>query len=166
MFEELNQTTEQAPQKTIGLGSKPPEHIAVASGYINMGPGTIKLLVDNIQKGDILSIARVAGVQAAKQASLLIPLCHSNGLTHVRVDFEVDLDVSRLKATVATSSTGALAEMEALTGVSVALLTIYDMFKLIDKKMTVTQVQMASASHSKETASDFAVDNRFENISF
>ena len=164
MFEELNQTAEQPPQKTIGLGNKPPEHVAVASGYINMGPGTVKLLVDNIQKGDILSIARVAGVQAAKQASLLIPLCHSNGLSHVRADFEVDLDVSRLKATVATSSTTALAEMEALTGVSVALLTIYDMLKTVDKKMTVTQVQMVSTSRAE--SNDFAVDSSFENISF
>ena len=149
MFEELNQTAEQPPQKTIGLGSKPPEHVAVASGYINMGPGTVKLLVDNIQKGDILSIARVAGVQAAKQASLLIPLCHSNGLSHVRVDFEVDLDVSRLKATVATSSTVALAEMEALTGVSVALLTIYDMLKAIDKSMVIGPVQLETKSGGK-----------------
>ena len=163
MFEEINQTTEQPPQKTIGLGAKPPEHVAVASGYIYMGASTIKLLVDNIQKGDILSIARVAGVQAAKQASLLIPLCHSNGLTHVRVDFEVDLDVSRLKATVATSST--VAEMEALTGVSVALLTIYDMLKAVDKKMTVTQVQMVPTV-SRTESNDFAVDNNLENLSF
>ena len=165
MFEEINQTAEQPPQKTIGLGAKPPEHVAVASGYIYMGASTIKLLVDNIQKGDILSIARVAGVQAAKQASLLIPLCHSNGLTHVRVYFEVDLDVSRLKATVATSSTVALAEMEALTGVSVALLTIYDMLKAVDKKMTVTQVQMVPTA-SRTESNDFAVDNNFENLSF
>ncbi len=125
----------------VDVGSKPmQERIAVASGFIRLQPATVKLVRENnMKKGDVLTVAEVAGIQAAKQTSSLIPLCHPLQLTKVDVKAEAEDNGVAVEATVkCTGQTGV--EMEALTAVSVALLTIYDMCKAVDKEMVVEEV--------------------------
>ena len=122
--------------------------VAVAGGYIAMASETLSIVQNGgASKGDVLGIARIAGIQAAKRTSDLIPLCHPLALTHVAIEFE---DAGRrypnsigvfCQATVETvSSTGV--EMEALTAVQISLLTIYDMCKAVDKKMSIHDVKV------------------------
>ncbi len=117
---------------------------ATAEGRIWMDVGTLALIRDNgLKKGDVLAVARIAGIQAAKQTQLLIPLCHQLPLSSVKVQFELESDAVRIDATVKTvAQTGV--EMEALTAVSVAGLTIYDMCKAVDKSMRIGDIQLVS----------------------
>ena len=131
----------------VDVAGKPATHrIAVATGRIEMLPATLALIESgNARKGDVLGIARIAGIQAAKKTSDLIPLCHPLALTRVAVDFEIDAQAPtpqvRCTATVETvGPTGV--EMEALTAVQVALLTIYDMCKAADRGMVMTDVKV------------------------
>ncbi len=139
---------------------------ARASGVINMSPQAIGILADNAaQKGDVLGVARVAAIQATKQTGFLIPLCHPISLTHVRVDFNVDVELARVKATVTATTEGQTGvEMEALTGVNIALLTIYDMMKAVDKSMTITQIHLEEKTGGK--SGNFLFNNDFENIDY
>lgn len=133
----------------VDVGSKPLTHrIAVATGRIEMQAETLAMVqAGNSKKGDVLGIARIAGIQGAKKTSELIPLCHPLALTRVAIDFEV---VERSNSTPAHVSCTATAEtvgptgveMEALTAVQIALLTIYDMCKAVEKKMVITSVQL------------------------
>ncbi|MDO4640467.1 MAG: cyclic pyranopterin monophosphate synthase MoaC [Neisseria sp.] len=167
MFDELTHFNENAEAHMVNIGDKTPtERVAVASGYINMSPKAVRILAEgSAKKGDVLGVARVAAIQGAKQTSSLIPLCHQIGLTHVRVDFEIDLDVSRVKATVTASTTaGTGVEMEALTGVNVALLTIYDMLKAADKTMSMTHIRLESKTGGK--SGDFSFEESYEGITF
>lgn len=115
---------------------------AVASGRIKLQPATLVLIRENqMQKGDVLAVARIAGIQAAKQTQHLIPLCHQIALTKAAVDFvftEDGITVTAMART--TGQTGV--EMEALTAVSVALLTIYDMCKAVDKTMHMEGIHL------------------------
>ncbi|HBE80633.1 MAG TPA: cyclic pyranopterin monophosphate synthase MoaC [Firmicutes bacterium] len=116
---------------------------AVAAGFIGMQPDTMKLLVQGAPKGDVLAVARVAGIMAAKQTQQLIPLCHNVPLTSVSVDFSLDTFKNRvaIQATAkCTWNTGV--EMEALTAVSVAALTIYDMCKAVDRGMVIGEIRL------------------------
>ena len=115
---------------------------AVAGGFVRMSPETIELLRDvALPKGDVLSTARIAGVMAAKKTPELIPLCHGLNLTSVEVEFEVGHDRVGITATArASDRTGV--EMEALTAVSVAALTVYDMCKAVDKGMVMGDVRL------------------------
>jgi cyclic pyranopterin monophosphate synthase len=115
---------------------------AVAAGVVRMSPGTIELLRDKaLPKGDVLSTARIAGVMAAKKTPELIPLCHGLNLTSIDVEFEVGRDLVGITATArASDRTGV--EMEALTAVSVAALTVYDMCKAVDKGMVVGEIRL------------------------
>jgi cyclic pyranopterin monophosphate synthase len=127
----------------VDVATKPLTHrVAVASGCIQMQAATLALIAQGgAKKGDVLGIARVAGIQAAKKTSDLIPLCHPLALTHVAVAFELHADAVTCRATVETvGPTGV--EMEALTAVQVALLTIYDMCKAVDRGMTITHVRV------------------------
>lgn len=139
---------------------------ARASGVINMNTQAIKLLAENAaQKGDVLGVARVAAIQGTKQTGFLIPLCHPISLTHVRVDFDVDIELARVKATVTATTEGQTGvEMEALTGVNIALLTIYDMMKAVDKGMTITQIHLEEKTGGK--SGNFLFNNDFENLDF
>ncbi len=123
---------------------------AVAGGGVRMSPETIELLKDTaLPKGDVLSTARIAGVMAAKKTPELIPLCHGIDLTSVDVDFVVGRDHVGITATArASDRTGV--EMEALTAVSVAALTVYDMCKAVDKGMVVGEIRLLEKT--KETA--------------
>lgn len=126
----------------VDVGDKPAtERSAVASGVIKMLPATLLAIKnDELKKGEVLAVARVAGIQGAKKCSDLIPLCHPLALTKVSVEFEEKSD-SELKVTANCRLRGQTGvEMEALTAVSVACLTIYDMCKAIDKGMTIEAI--------------------------
>ena len=114
----------------VNVGDKPNTHrIAIAIGTISMLPATFDLVeAGNHKKGDVLGIARIAGIQASKKTSELIPLCHPLALSHVSLQFELDRAKSSIRCQVQAETTGPTGvEMEALTAVQVALLTIYDM---------------------------------------
>jgi cyclic pyranopterin monophosphate synthase len=115
---------------------------AVAGGSVRMSAETVALLRDTaLPKGDVLSTARIAGVMAAKKTPELIPLCHGLNLTSVDVDFEVGHDRVGITATARVSDRTGV-EMEALTAVSVAALTIYDMCKAVDKGMVIEEIKL------------------------
>ncbi|PJE80890.1 Cyclic pyranopterin monophosphate synthase [invertebrate metagenome] len=124
---------------------------AVAEGYVVMKPETLRLVQENaLKKGDVLSVARIAGIQGAKQCSQLIPLCHPLMLSYVSVDFTIDKKSSRIHIQTAcrlNHQTGV--EMEALTAVSVAALTIYDMCKAVDRGMRIEGIHLLEKSGGK-----------------
>ena len=129
----------------VDVAAKAATHrVAVAQGRIVMKAPTLVIIQSgSAKKGDVLGIARIAGIQAAKKTSDLIPLCHSLALTRVAVEFDTDAAACAVtcRATVETvGPTGV--EMEALTAVQVALLTIYDMCKAVDRGMTITDVKL------------------------
>ena len=117
---------------------------AVASGRIVMLPATLAMLRDgSAKKGDVLGIARIAGIQAAKRTGELIPLCHPIALTRVAVEFVIDEAASAVTCTVTAETVGRTGvEMEALTAASVALLTIYDMCKAVDRGMCIEALRL------------------------
>ena len=124
---------------------------AVAQGVITMQPQTFNLIRDQkVKKGNVLETARIAGVMAAKRTAALIPMCHPLAITHVKVDFSSQPETHsiRIEATVrVVAQTGV--EMEALTAVSVAALTIYDMCKSYDRAMTISDVHLLRKSGGK-----------------
>lgn len=132
-------------------GKKVTDRVAVAAGTIQMLPETFKLIEQGgHKKGDVLGIARVAGIMAAKKTADLVPLCHPLALTKVSVEFELDADAPAVhcQATVGTSGQTGV-EMEALTAVQVALLTIYDMCKAVDKAMVMTNIRLLEKAGGK-----------------
>jgi len=136
----------------VDVGDKRVTHrVAVASGQISMLDNTLSMIVKgDHRKGDVLGIARIAGIMASKRTSDLIPLCHPIGLTHVEVNFDIDQASSRVVCHARTetrSQTGV--EMEALTAVQVALLTIYDMCKAIDRGMEMGAIRLVEKSGGK-----------------
>jgi cyclic pyranopterin phosphate synthase len=129
----------------VDVGDKPETHrLARAEGRIRMQPATLALIKQgNAAKGDVLGIARIAGIQATKRTGDLIPLCHPLGLTHVEVEFAIDEPSNSVTVRVTTETVGRTGvEMEALTGVSAALLTIYDMLKAADRGMVVDGIRL------------------------
>ena len=120
------------------------KRIGVAHGVIRMLPATFALVQSGTaKKGDVLGIARIAGIQAAKKTSDLIPLCHPLALTRVAVEFALQEDTHSIACTATVETVGQTGvEMEALTAVQVALLTIYDMCKAVDRGMTMTDVRL------------------------
>jgi cyclic pyranopterin phosphate synthase len=127
------------------------QRLALASGQITMLSTTLDLIIaGNHKKGDVLGIARIAGIQGAKKTSDLIPLCHPIGLTHVNVDFEIKADQNTVICTALTKTIGQTGvEMEALTAVQVALLTIYDMCKAVDRGMVMSDIKLLEKSGGK-----------------
>ena len=119
---------------------------AVACGEIRLQPATLKLVqADRMAKGNVLNAARLAGIQAAKRTGELIPLCHPLPITHCEVIFQIPRSRDRIRITATAriaAQTGV--EMEALTAVSVAALTIYDMCKAVDKRMVIGQVRLTA----------------------
>ena len=137
----LTHLADDGTARMVDVSGKPEQlRVAEASGRIFLQPATLALIEsDGIAKGNVLAVARVAGIQAAKRASELIPLCHTLLLQQVEVDFETLADGIKIACGVRTiGRTGA--EMEALTGVTVAALTIYDMCKAVDKTMRIGEV--------------------------
>jgi len=118
--------------------------VAVAAGRIVMQASTVALILDGgAAKGDVLGVARIAAIQAAKRTDELIPLCHPLALTRVAVEFEVDRDASAVQCRATVETVGRTGvEMEALTAVTVGLLTIYDMCKAVDRGMSFERVRL------------------------
>lgn len=140
-MKELTHTDSRGKAIMIDVGDKDIQtRIARAAGNISLASGTVRLIRENlVKKGDVLTVAQIAGISAAKQTPALIPLCHNIVLDNVRVElFLEDTGVRAESEVRCTGKTGA--EMEALTAVSVALLTVYDMCKAVDKKMTIGTV--------------------------
>lgn len=127
----------------VDVGAKPEQRrLARAEGTVRCRPETIAALRDRaLPKGDVLTIAQIAGIQAAKRTDELIPLCHSLPLNAVQVEFEVGATEIRIRSEASTSARTGV-EMEALMAVSVAALTIYDMCKAVDKGMTIEGIRV------------------------
>jgi cyclic pyranopterin phosphate synthase len=135
----------QGQAHMVDVASKATTHrIAVAQGRIIMHPATLAIILQGTaKKGDVLGIARIAGIMAAKKTSDLIPLCHPLALTRVAVEFNADEEASCIICSAAVETVGQTGvEMEALTAVQLALLTIYDMCKAVDRGMTITDVKL------------------------
>ncbi len=129
----------------VDVGAKAATHrVAIATGRITMQPATLALIESgSAKKGDVLGVARIAGIMAAKKTCDLIPLCHPLALTRVAVEFELLRDASSVQCTATVETVGPTGvEMEALTAVQVALLTIYDMCKAADKRMVMEGVRV------------------------
>ena len=136
----------------VNVGDKPATHrIAIATGKIKMLPETfIMVEAGNHKKGDVLGIARIAGIQASKRTADLIPLCHPLVLTHVSLEFQLDSKTGTIECKVRAETTGPTGvEMEALTAVQVALLTIYDMCKAVDRGMVMGEIKLLEKSGGK-----------------
>jgi cyclic pyranopterin phosphate synthase len=131
--------------RMVNVGEKPvTARLALAAGEVRMEPGTLEQVrLNAMAKGDVLGVARIAAIQAAKRCDALIPLCHSLPLDDISVDFELDeaLPGVRISATARVQGRTGV-EMEALTAVSVAALTIYDMCKAVDKQMLIDNVRL------------------------
>jgi cyclic pyranopterin phosphate synthase len=129
----------------VDVGEKPATHrVAIASGRIRMQPATLRLVASGkARKGDVLGVARIAAVQAAKRAAELIPLAHPIGLSRVAVDFELERKKSSIRIVARVECRGQTGvEMEALTAAAVGLLTVYDMVKAVDRGMTLTELRL------------------------
>lgn len=142
---ELTHFDEEGKARMVDVSEKPlTKREAIAKGSVYMKPETIKLIKDRqISKGDVLGVARVAGIMAAKKASEMIPMCHPLNITSVNIDFDIDEKNNKvdIKTTVRiVGQTGV--EMEALTATSAAALTIYDMCKAVDKEMVISDIML------------------------
>jgi len=157
----LTHLDDSGAARMVDVGQKADtERIAVAAGEVVMRPETLQLIHDGaIKKGDVLTVARIAGIMAAKRTSELIPLCHPIALTHLDVNLTLDEPSSRIliEATARTiGKTGV--EMEALTAVSAAALTVYDMAKAVDRGMRIQNIRLLEKHGGK--SGDFVADER------
>jgi len=146
---ELSHIDSQGNAQMVDVGDKPAsQRIAIARGQVKMAAGTLQLIArGEHKKGDVLSVARIAGIQAAKQCAQLIPLCHPLMLSSVDVDLQLDEQDSLVKISACCKVNGPTGvEMEALTAVSVAALTIYDMCKAVDKDMLIEGICLVEKS--------------------
>lgn len=127
------------------------QRIAITEGYIEMQPNTLALIVGGgHQKGDVLAIARIAGIMACKKTADLIPLCHPLALTHVDIKLDAEPDYNRIHCLTTVKTKAATGvEMEALTATQIALLTIYDMCKAVDRGMVIQSVRLVEKSGGK-----------------
>jgi cyclic pyranopterin monophosphate synthase len=147
MENKLSHTDEQGKARMVDVGNKPDMiRIAMAEGFISLQSETVNLIRQNeMKKGDVLTVAEIAGIQAAKQTHHLIPLCHSLQLNMVKVTTDLQEKGVKVHAEVrCIGNTGV--EMEALTAVNIALLTIYDMCKAVDKQMHMEGIRLLSKS--------------------
>lgn len=145
MVSELSHIDESGNARMVDVGHKPDtERSATAAGEVLMRMETLELVrAGALKKGDLLTTAQIAGIMAAKRTSELIPLCHPLPLTHISVDLELDdsLPGVRIRATARTTGKTGV-EMEALTAVSVAALTVYDMAKAVEKTMSIGNIRL------------------------
>ena len=127
------------------------QRMAICEGVIEMQPDTLKLILEGQhKKGDVLGIARIAGIMASKKTAELIPLCHPLPLTHVEIQLQTQVEHSRVHCLVTVKTNGQTGvEMEALTATQIALLTIYDMCKAVDKGMVIQGVRLLEKSGGK-----------------
>ena len=141
----LSHLDSEGRARMVDVGHKPDtDRVAVAAGEVRMKPETLALIrAGDLKKGDVLAVAQLAGVMAAKRTAELIPLCHPLPLTHIDVRCELKDDLPGVAITATVRTTGKTGvEMEALTAVSVAALTVYDMAKAAEKTMQITNVRL------------------------
>jgi cyclic pyranopterin monophosphate synthase len=146
----LTHVTDKGKARMVDIGAKKIVHReAVAQGRIYLRPETVRLIKEqNIKKGEVLGVARIAGIQAAKKTSELIPLCHNIPINKIDIDFDVKKDSIDIRALASCDwKTGI--EMEALMAVSAAALTIYDMCKAVDKEMRITDIKLKEKKKSE-----------------
>ena len=151
-MEGLSHVDEQGRARMVDVSAKADtEREAVARGLVLMKPETLKLVSEGgISKGEALSVARVAGIMAAKHTPYLVPMCHPLLLTHVKVDLRLDPDISAIEITATVRTMGKTGvEMEALTAVTGSALTIYDMCKAVDKAMRIEKVRLVRKTGGK-----------------
>ena len=145
----LTHVSETGEARMVDVSSKAETHrLARATGCIRMRPETLAAILGaQIKKGDVLGVARIAGVMAAKRTSDLIPLCHPLAISDVQVHLEPDESLPGIRAEATVRTTGRTGvEMEALTAVSISLLTVYDMAKAMDRGMTISDISLAEKS--------------------
>ena len=141
----LSHLDSEGRARMVDVGRKPDtQRVAVAAGKVRMKPETLTLIrAGNLKKGDVLAAARLAGIMAAKRTADLIPLCHPLPLTHIEVKCELKDSLPGVAITATVRTTGKTGvEMEALTAVSIAALTVYDMAKAVEKTMQITNVRL------------------------
>ena len=147
MDKQLTHLDDTGAASMVDVSDKPvSRREAIAAAFIRLQPETLALIAENqMKKGDVLGVARIAGIGAAKQTQHLIPLCHQLPLSKVAVEFEVEDDGIRIICTARTTAQTGV-EMEALTGASIAALTIYDMCKAVDKTMVIDDLKLLTKS--------------------
>ena len=148
----LSHFDEAGQARMVDVGPKPlTERLAKAKGKIRMKPETLQLIVGGeIRKGDVLGIARIAGIMAAKRTADLIPLCHPLPITHVEIELKAEQEAHAIHCLTTVETRGQTGvEMEALTATQIALLTIYDMCKAIDRGMQINDVRLLKKSGGK-----------------
>jgi cyclic pyranopterin phosphate synthase len=145
MDDRLTHLDSEGKARMVDVGGKhETERLAVAAGAVYMQPETLRLIQEGLlKKGDVLTVAKLAGIMGAKKTADLIPLCHPLSLTHLAVELAVDVERQAVTITAAARTTGKTGvEMEALTAVSVAALTIYDMAKAVDRGMRISDIHL------------------------
>lgn len=159
MAPKLTHVDEQGTARMVDVGTKPDtERSATAAGAVYMRPETLLLIRDGqIKKGDVLTVARVAGIMAAKRTSEIIPLCHPIPLTHIDLELSLDETEAAIHIRASTRTIGKTGvEMEALTAVTAAALTIYDMAKAVDRSMRIGDIRLISKQGGQH--GDYAAD--------
>ena len=144
-MKKLSHLDKEGKAKMVDISAKPlTNREAAARGSVYMEPGTIKRIVDKkVTKGDVFSIARIAGIMAAKKTSELIPMCHPLDITAIDIQFNLNLKKRKIDIESRVSIVGRTGvEMEALTAVSIAALAIYDMCKAVDKEMVISEIML------------------------
>jgi len=141
----LTHLDESGQAKMVDVGAKPEsERLAIAGGEVHLKPETVELIRQGLmKKGDVLTVAKIAGIMGAKKTSELIPLCHPIALTQVEVDLRLDDNLPGIVITAAARTVGKTGvEMEALTAVTVAALTVYDMVKAVEKTAKIENIRL------------------------
>lgn len=149
MTDKLTHVAESGEARMVDVSGKPEtQRVAKAAGVIRMRLATLAAIVNaEVKKGDVLGVARVAGVMAAKRTADLIPLCHPLRLEDIQIDLVPDESIPGVRAEATAKTTGRTGvEMEALTAVSVALLTVYDMAKALDREMQISDISLLAKS--------------------
>lgn len=152
MNKQLTHFDEKGNARMVDVGTKQETlRVAIASGHITARPETLRLIAEQkMKKGDVLEVARLAGIMAAKRTGELIPLCHPLALTSIRVELVIAADTPRIEIQAEVQTVGRTGvEMEALTAVSVAALTVYDMCKAVDREMAIADVKLVKKTGGK-----------------
>ncbi len=152
MNEQLTHFDEKGNVRMVDVGGKQETpRVAIARGHITARPETLRRITEQkMKKGDVLEVARLAGIMAAKRTGELIPLCHPLALTSIRVELVIAADASRVEIQAEVQTVGRTGvEMEALTAVSVAALTVYDMCKAVDRDMVIADIRLAKKTGGK-----------------
>ena len=150
-MDELSHVNSDGSVSMVDVSAKPDQvRVASARGFVSMNEDTLRLVRENgLKKGDVIAAAKLAGISAAKETSALIPLCHSLSLSHVQVDCHLHEEGVELVASARTTGKTGV-EMEALTAVSVAALTLYDMCKAVDKGMVIQGIEVVSKEKTEK----------------